>query len=438
MKKKIKIKYNLIVGVLIGFILSQIVIAEGYAILVAKQQSNGTLGSYLPDGDIQFFRVISIIVFIVTVAIFCTKKFRNINYNKIGIYLFLVVVISLVSAIQGGFIFLVSIIKIKPSIAELMGTDYFASVNLYFIMMAIGIAIFLSVFIFLVNRKVKYIKFLTKEVNVIKEEGFGKTIKVKGEDELAQLCSSINNMSIELGEKIENEKQIENAKSELITNISHDLKTPLTSLVGYLDLLNNQDIDEETKEEYLKIAYNKSLRLKDLVNELFEYTKLTNHNIEIERVECNISNLINQIVGESILDFSEKNIEVKLQNSYKDLYYEIDSKLFTRLIENLVKNAEKYSDSDSIFEVIVNVEEGNIEISFINKCKALKDEDLERIFEKFYRLDKARSSDNEGSGLGLSIAKRIAQLHNGNLTVEKKGEYIVFKIILPYTEVKTF
>lgn len=432
MKKKIKIKYNLIVGVLIGFILSQLVIAEGYAILVAKQQINGTLGDSLAYGDIQFFRVVAIIVFIATVAIFCTKKFRGINLNKIGIYLFLTVVVSLVAAIQGAFMFLVSIMKIEPDIVELMGTDYFVSVNLYFIMLAIGIAIFLSVFIFLVNRKVKYIKFLTKEVNVIKEEGFGKTIKVKGEDELAQLCSSINNMSIELGEKIENEKQIENAKSELITNISHDLKTPLTSLVGYLDLLNNQDIDEKTKEEYLKIAYNKSLRLKDLVNELFEYTKLTNHNIEIERVECNISNLINQIVGESILDFSEKNIEVKLQNSYKDLYYKIDSKLFTRLIENLVKNAEKYSDLDSIFEVIVNAEEDNIEISFINKCKELKDNDLEKVFEKFYRLDKARSSDNEGSGLGLSIAKRIAELHNGNLIVEKKGEYVVFKIILPY------
>lgn len=434
MKKKIKIKYNLILGVLIGFILSQIVMAEGYAILVAKQQTNGTLGSSLPYGEIQFYRVVSIVVFIATVAIFCTKKFRKINLNKIGIYLFFVVIISLVSAIQGVFIFIAIIAKIMPNIIELMGTDYFISVNIFFIMVCIGMSLFLSVFIFLVNRKVKYIKYLTKEVNVIKEEGFGKTIKVKGEDELAQLCRSINNMSIELGEKIKNEKQIENAKSELITNISHDLKTPLTSLVGYLDLLNNQDIDEKTKEEYLKIAYNKSLRLKDLVNELFEYTKLTNHNIEIERVECNISNLINQIVGESILDFSEKNIEVKLQNSYKDLYYKIDSKLFTRLIENLIKNAEKYSDSNSIFKVIVNVEEDNIEISFINKCEELKDYDLEKIFEKFYRLDKARSSDNEGSGLGLSIAKRIAQLHNGNLTVEKNGKYIVFKVILPYVE----
>lgn len=428
--KGLKIKYNLVLGVFIGFILAQLALAEGYAILVGRQQNNGTLGMEIPEIGENFFKILSVVVFIATVAIFCTKRFREINLNKMGIYLLWVVVIALVAAIQGGLIFVTILFKVIPNIADLVATNYFVSTNFFFLIWFIGIGIFLTVFIFLVNRKVKYIKLITKEVNSIKEEGFGKTIEVKGEDELAQLCDSINTMSIELGQKIENEKRIEKTKSELITNISHDLKTPLTSLVGYLELLNNGNLEEEVKEEYLKIAYNKSLRLKDLVNELFEYTKLTNNNFKIERVEYNISNIINQIVGESILDFLEKDIEVKLENPYKELFYNIDPKLFTRLIENLVNNAEKYSDSKSIFRAIVEDKASTIEITFINKCEELKEYQLEKIFEKFYRLDQARSSDDGGSGLGLSIAKRIVELHNGNLTVEKVEEYIQFKIML--------
>ena len=430
MKKKLKIKYNLILGVFIGFFLSQLVIAEGYAILVGNKQNNSTIAMSLPDVEIRFLKVLSIVVFIGTVAIFCTKRFREINFNKISIYLILVVVLSTIIAIEGVIILVAITLKLNPNIQYLIRVDYFISINFFFITCFIGIFIFIVTFIFFVNRKVNYIKFLTKQVNAIKGEGFGKSIKVKGQDELAQLCSSINNMSIELGEKIENEKKIENSKNELITNISHDLKTPLTSLVGYLDLLNKGDIKEETKEEYIKIAYNKSLRLKELVDELFEYTKITNHNIKIERLKYNISNLINQIVGESILDFLENNIELKLQNPYKELYYEIDVKLFTRLIENLIKNAEKYSDPNSVFQVIVEEKEKNIEISFINHCEQLQEKDLEKIFEKFYRVDRARSNDKEGSGLGLSIAKQIVKLHNGDLIVEKKNKHIMFKIIL--------
>lgn len=293
-----------------------------------------------------------------------------------------------------------------------------------------SITVFIFAFIYFINRKVKYIKYLSKEVKNIKSQGFGKTIEVRGKDELAELCMSINEMSLEIKQRIENEKKIENNKNELITNISHDLKTPLTSIIGYLELLNKKEVDEEVKDEYIKIAYNKSLRLKLLVNELFEYTKLSSHDIKINKVKFNISNLINQIVGESIIDFLEKNIEVRLENPYKELYSFIDVKMFSRVIDNLVKNAEKYSDSNSIFRTIVKENENHIVISFINTCKEMPKDDLDKIFEKFYRIDEARSSDNEGSGLGLAIAKRIVELHEGELIVEKCNDDIEFRIIL--------
>lgn len=298
------------------------------------------------------------------------------------------------------------------------------------IIICFSITVFIFTFLFLINRKAKYIKYISKEVKKIKSEGFGRTIELRGKDELTELCMSINEMSLELKQRIENEKEIENNKNELITNISHDLKTPLTSIIGYLELLNNKKVDEKYKDEYIKIAYNKSLRLRTLVNELFEYTKLNSYDIKIQKNKFNISNLINQVVGESIIDFSEKYIEVRLENPYKELYSFIDTKLIYRVFENLVKNAQKYSNPNSTFTVIVEEVNNNIEISFINKCKEVEEEDLNKIFEKFYRLDKARCSDNEGAGLGLSIAKRIIELHNGELLVKKYNENIEFKIVL--------
>lgn len=350
----------------------------------------------------------------------------KISFKNLSAYIFFSLIISF-------FICIGSIRLTAPIMENLINEEHIDIIKIQIAGISIiffSITVFILTFLFFINRKAKYIKYLSQEVKNIKNQGFGRTINVRGKDELAELCISMNEMSLELKEKIENEKRIEHNKNELITNISHDLKTPLTSIVGYLDLLNNKEVSEDVRDEYIKIAYNKSIRLKSLVNELFNYTKLNSYDMKIEKVKFNISNLINQIVGESIIDFSEKDIEVKLENPYKELYSFIDVKLFTRVFENLVKNAEKYSDSNSIFRTIVQEIGDNIVISFINRCKGMNEDNLDKIFEKFYRVDKARSSDNESSGLGLAIAKRIVELHDGELLVDKCNEDIEFKIIL--------
>lgn len=424
---KIK-KYNLILGIFIGVFLALMVMSEGYAILAASQQKDGLTDVYSLNGDIGPFKVLAIIVFFATIAAFNTKRFRKINLDKIGIYLIIVVIVSFILSIEVIVILCRVIFIIYPELENYLATNYFLSMNLAYMIFFLGISIFLITFIFLVNRKVKYIKYLTKEVKIIKDEGFGKTIKVIGGDELSELCKSINDMSVELGEKIDNEKRIENNKNELIANISHDLKTPLTSIIGYLEILNNENIDEEDKEKYIKIAYNKSLRLKSLVNELFEYTKLASNDIKFEKKRVNIAMLLNQVVGESIINFSEKNINVVLNNPYNEIFCNIDSTQMLRVFENLIKNAEKYSDVDSVFTVKVSLDNENVLISFINKCSDLRGENLESLFEKFYRNDKSRT--NEGSGLGLPIAKRIIELHEGKLWAEKLDNNIIFNIKL--------
>lgn len=350
----------------------------------------------------------------------------KISFKKFNIYILFALVVSI-------FIWMNFFRLIAPVMESVISEENVSLIKIQItasIMVFFSIIVFIFIFLFFINRKVKYIKYLSKEVKNIKSQGFGKTIDVVGKDELAELCMSINEMSLEIKQRIEKEKKIENNKNELITNISHDLKTPLTSIVGYLELLNNKEVDEAIKDEYIKIAYNKSLRLKTLVNELFEYTKLSSYDMKIQKVKFNVSNLINQIVGESIMDFSEKNIEVSLENPYKELYSFIDAKIFARVIENLVKNAEKYSNPNSVFRTIVEESENNIVISFINKCEEIHEDDLDKIFEKFYMVDESRSSDDESSGLGLAIAKRIVELHDGELLVEKCNDDIEFRIIL--------
>ncbi|MCR1949924.1 HAMP domain-containing histidine kinase [Clostridium sp. DSM 100503] len=350
----------------------------------------------------------------------------KISFKKLSIYMLFSLVVSIFVCVE--------FIKFTAPIMEKFMME--ENINLIkiqvtgIILIFSSITVFIFTFLFLINRKAKYINYISKEVKKIKSEGFGRTIELRGKDELTELCMSINEMSLELKERIENEKKIEKNKNELITNISHDLKTPLTSIIGYLELLNAKKVDEENKDEYVKIAYNKSLRLRTLVNELFEYTKLNSTDIKIQKVKFNISALINQIVGESIIDFSEKDIEVRLENPYKELNSFIDKKLIYRVFENLMKNAQKYSDPNSLFLVIVEENNTNITISFINKCEEIQEDDLDKIFEKFYRIDEARSSENEGAGLGLAIAKKIVELHDGELLVKKLNENIEFKIIL--------
>lgn len=304
--------------------------------------------------------------------------------------------------------------------------------NLLFLLPTfITVISFVLIFLLLVNRRLKYFKYIIKSVKKIDSLEFLSNLEEEGNDEFTELAKSINIMNARLQARLKKEKEIEDSKYELITSVSHDLKTPLTSIIGYLELINNHRYeDENSRDEYISIVYHKSIRLKELVNELFEYTKLTSNDVKLELHRFNVSALINQLVGETIIDFNDKEIEVVLENPYKELYANIDVKLISRVFENLIKNAEKYSDSHSTFKIIVDSSEEYIIVHFINKCKGIKEIDVNKIFERFYRLDNARSSESEGSGLGLTISKKIIELHQGYLDAEKDGENLLLKMKL--------
>lgn len=305
--------------------------------------------------------------------------------------------------------------------------------NFYSLLMVLfPVIIFFMIFLTVINKRIKYLEYITRSLSEIKNEKYLKKLDVIGKDEISELAKGINIMSERLKENYEKEKKNEEAKNELIVAVSHDLKTPLTSIIGYLDLLNDNKYDySEEQKGYLDIAYKKSLDLKKLTEELFEYTKLANDYIELEKIKFNISILLNQLIGEYTQFFNEKGIEVKIENPFSEINCEIDIQKIIRVFENIIKNAEKYSYPNSEFEIKVEKIGDKIKIIFENEGDKIEKEDLEKIFEKMYRLDKARNSENEGSGLGLAISRKIVELHGGKLWAECNENKISFNMTLP-------
>ena len=420
---------NLILGVLMGILFATMIMVEGYVILASREMANGLVYE-IAAKDLSIFKIIAVLVFMVTIILFNTRKIKSMNLNKIDIYLILSVIGALIAAIEFIALGMTCGVKFMPDVTSYVTENYLLAMNMIYIVVLLGIAVFLLVFTLFVNKKVKYIKFLSSEVKVIKDEDFGKTIEVRGQDELAELCSSINNMSLELREKIDNEKKIEQNKNELITNVSHDLRTPLTSILGYVDLLKQNGFEDKEKfVEYISIIDERSKSLNTLINELFEYTKLNSHDIKLNYSTVEIGSLVEQLSGEYSLIFKKEGLELISEIPEEDIFVDIDIQMIVRALENLLINAKKYSVRNSQVLVKLLQESNDIVISVENKVEDISQDDLDNLFERFYKVDKARKT-GDSTGLGLSIVKRVVELHKGLVKAELINGVIKFKIIL--------
>ena len=420
---------NLILGVLMGILFATMIMVEGYVILASREMANGLVYE-IAAKDLSIFKIIAVLVFMVTIILFNTRKIKSMNLNKIGIYLILSVIGALIAAIEFIALGMTCVVKFMPDVTSYVTENYLLAMNMIYIVVLLGIAVFLLVFTLFVNKKVKYIKFLSSEVKVIKDEDFGKTIEVRGQDELAELCSSINNLSLELREKIDNEKKIEQNKNELITNVSHDLRTPLTSILGYVDLLKQNGFEDKEKfVEYISIIDERSKSLNTLINELFEYTKLNSHDIKLNYSTVEIGSLVEQLSGEYSLIFKKEGLELISEIPEEDIFVDIDIQMIVRALENLLINAKKYSVRNSQVLVKLLQESNDIVISVENKVENISQDDLDNLFERFYKVDKARKT-GDSTGLGLSIVKRVVELHKGLVKAELINGVIKFKIIL--------
>lgn len=300
-----------------------------------------------------------------------------------------------------------------------------------FMYVTLGVIIFTVSFTLQINSMINYIGTIKEGVDRIAEGDFQTQIPVKGDDEFAIMAENLNKMMGEISMLMENEREVERSKNQLITNVAHDLRTPLTSIIGYMELLvNGNNIKEDTKVKYLKVVYNKSLRLQKLIEDLFGFTKLNYGKIAMNVGKVDIVKLMAQLLDEFYPNFMDNNLEYSLETTDSQIIIEADGNLLARLFDNLINNAIKYGKDGKKVAVSIIKEEDIVHVAVTNYGKVIPKEDLDKLFNKFYRVEQSRSSNTGGTGLGLAIAKNIAMMHAGDIMVQSDLNGTIFDVTL--------
>lgn len=280
-------------------------------------------------------------------------------------------------------------------------------------------------------------RFISKYVNANHEVYNALDLILKEDNETIKLPSEVNEFSEKINEikydyilTKKSEREAEQKKNDLIVYMAHDLKTPLTSIIGYLTLLKDEkQISKELQEKYIKIALDKALRVEELTNQFFDITRYNLQKMPINKQEINLVYLLKQVIDECYPMLEKRNLKCDFKSIEKVMYIGDGDKL-ARAFDNLLKNAINYSYENTTIEIQLEQKEGKISIVFRNKGDKIPQYKLDKLFEKFYRGDDARTSSTGGAGLGLAITKQIIELHQGKIYVKNDDEYIEFFIEL--------
>ena len=295
----------------------------------------------------------------------------------------------------------------------------------------LGIGVFSVSFLLLQSRSMRYISRISSAMREIAEGDLNITLDVEGDDEFADMAENLNNMVEELRQLLDRERESERTKNELITNVAHDLRTPLTSIIGYLELLSGPvKLNEEMQKKYLDITYKKSKRLQKLIEDLFGFTKLNYGKISMKVSKVDIVKLLSQMLEEFYPNFMEKNLAYELQSNVTAKVITADGNLLARLFDNLINNAIKYGSEGKKIIVKVDATDTVVTVSVTNFGYVIPKEELPLLFEKFYRVEQSRSVNTGGTGLGLAIAKNIVDMHGGTIGVTSDLNGTVFTVKL--------
>lgn len=251
--------------------------------------------------------------------------------------------------------------------------------------------------------------------------------------EMSFLELKLNECKNVLEKRERNARQAEQRKNDLVVYLAHDIRTPLTSVIGYLDLMNEApDLPIEQRAKYLSITLNKAYRLEQLINEFFEITRFNLQSIPLAKENLHLSYMLQQMAEEfyPILSPTGKSVHV---NVPEDLILPGDPDKLARVFNNILKNAAAYSYPDTVIEIRAWQKAAQVHITFTNQGPVIPPENLSSIFEKFFRLDSARSTSTGGAGLGLAIAKEIVTAHQGAISASSSEDGTIFSISLPST-----
>ena len=274
----------------------------------------------------------------------------------------------------------------------------------------------------------KYFKEINRGIDTLVHED---TNDIALPPELASTERKINSIRHTLTKRKTDAELAEQRKNDLVMYLAHDLKTPLSSVIGYLNLLRDENqISEELREKYLSISLDKAERLEELINEFFEITRFNLSNITLVYSKINLTMMLEQLGHEFKPMLAGKNLKCEF-DVQPDMMLSCDANKLQRVFDNVLRNAVSYCYENTTIQVNARQAEDYVLIQVINEGDTIPGERLERIFEQFYRLDVSRSSSTGGAGLGLAIAREIVELHHGQITARSENGITSFEVTLP-------
>lgn len=290
------------------------------------------------------------------------------------------------------------------------------------------VALLLLIFYFAMLRMTRYFNEVIAGIDQLAEESSNAIIL---SPELDSIAAKLNQIKHNLEKRQKDALEAEQRKNDLVVYLAHDIKTPLTSVIGYLNLLDEEtSMPAEQKAKYVGITLEKAYRLEQLIDEFFDITRFNLQSVVLCKERINLTFMLQQMADEiyPILVSSGKQIVVDRQEG---IYLWGDADKLARVFNNILKNAVAYSYPNSMIRVHAAQQGGNVVISFVNHGNPIPSQQLDRIFEKFYRLDPSRSTGTAGSGLGLAIARELIEAHGGTILAQSSEQHTVFTVTLP-------
>ena len=335
-------------------------------------------------------------------------------------------------------VFLVTNVSLIATYMDNAGIDnFFISILVSFDVVVIlmyvlfGILVFTVTFMILQEKSLRYITKISDAMQNISEGDLNVTVEVEGDDEFSSMAANLNKMVEDLKELMDKERESERTKNELITNVAHDLRTPLTSIIGYLELLSGDvKLEPEIQKKYINIAYVKTKRLEKLIEDLFGFTKMNYGQLSMLVGQVDVVKLLSQLLEEFYPSFVDKNLSYELQSNVPVKVITADGNLLARLFDNLINNAIKYGADGKRIMVKLHADDEIVTVSVINYGYVIPADELPLIFNKFYRVEQSRSTNTGGTGLGLAISKNIVDMHGGTITVTSDLSGTVFTVKL--------
>ena len=294
------------------------------------------------------------------------------------------------------------------------------------------ICFFIIYFLLFIKRIVKDMTYISDRIIDIADGKSDEKIIIERQDEIGEIAGRINEMTEQINQLITSERDALQSNKDLIACVAHDLRTPITSVKGYLDLaLDTKHYDLEQRQKYVRIAQTKANRLEYLIHDLFNYTKLTSGEITLHRSKIDLVQLVEQMVEELYPLFQEEELECTTKYNISYLEMNMDGELIARAVQNLLSNAIKYGKDGKHVYVELECLEQEVQIRVTNYGLVIPEESIKHLFDKFYRVERSRNVKTGGTGLGLNIVQEIVHLHGGRIQVTSGASGTCFTIALP-------